>query len=167
MHTKSLGLAAVCAAIAAAAFAATGSAARVPVVKTLSNASLGKTILVDRRGKTLYQLSVEKHGKFICTNTSCLSFWKPLVLAKGSTPGGTTALGLVKRPDGRLQVTYRGMPLYTFAQDAKSGDVRGEGFKDVGTWHAAAVGGSAATTASPAPATTTTSRSGGYGGYGP
>ena len=28
------------------------------------------------------------------------------------------------------------MPLYTFAQDQKPGDVNGQGIKDVGTWTA-------------------------------
>jgi hypothetical protein len=34
-------------------------------------------------------------------------------------------------------VTYRGGPLYFFVGDKKRGDVKGEGFKDVGVWHAA------------------------------
>jgi predicted lipoprotein with Yx(FWY)xxD motif len=105
-------------------------------------------VLVDRTGHTLYDLSVERHGRFICTTKSCLSFWHPLVIAKGTKPTGVVALATVKRPDGRIQVTYKGAPLYTFVQDAKLGDVKGEGFKDVGTWHAAST--SAAKTA-PAP----------------
>lgn len=43
----------------------------------------------------------------------------------------------MKRPDGRRQVTFRGLPLYTFDGDAKKGAANGEGFRDVGTWHAA------------------------------
>jgi len=52
-------------------------------------------------------------------------------------PTGSPRLGIVRRPDGRIQVTYRGRPLYRFNLDRKRGDVTGEGFKDVGTWHAA------------------------------
>jgi predicted lipoprotein with Yx(FWY)xxD motif len=37
-------------------------------------------------------------------------------------------------------VTFRGAPLYTFYLDHKRGDAGGEGFKDVGTWHAASPG---------------------------
>jgi predicted lipoprotein with Yx(FWY)xxD motif len=107
------------------------------VVKTAKNAKLGKTILVGLNGHTLYHLSVERNGKFICTDKTCLSLWHPLVVRKGVKPAGTSRLGTVKRPDGRRQVTYRGGPLYFFVQDKKRGDVKGEGFKDVGTWHAA------------------------------
>jgi hypothetical protein len=54
-------------------------------------------------------------------------------------------------------VSFRGGPLYTFTGDHKRGDAKGEGFKDVGVWHAA----STAKTAAPPPTTT----SGGGGGY--
>ena len=36
-------------------------------------------------------------------------------------------------------MTYRGLPLYTFNEDTKRGDVKGNGFKDVGTWLVAGV----------------------------
>jgi predicted lipoprotein with Yx(FWY)xxD motif len=107
---------------------------------TAKNKALGKTILVNRRRMSLYSLSAERRGRFICTNKSCLSFWTPLVVPKGTTPTGVGNLGTVKRPDGRTQVTYRGGPLYTFKGDRKPGDVKGNGFKDVGTWHVATVG---------------------------
>jgi predicted lipoprotein with Yx(FWY)xxD motif len=154
------------AAIAAAAMlftvpagARVSAAKRQAVVKTMHNAALRKTILVNRRGLTLYHLSVERRGHFICKTSSCLSFWKPLVVRRGTIPTGARFLGTVKRPDRRLQVTYRGGPLYTFAQDRKPGDAKGDGFKDVGVWHPA-------TTASAAPAASGSGGSGGgYPGY--
>jgi len=112
------------------------------VVATARNAKLGTTILVDRRGLSLYNLSVERKGRFICTTSVCLSLWHPLTVPKGTTPAGVRLLGTVKRPDGQRQVTYRGAPLYTFTQDHKRGDVNGNGFKDVGIWHPTAVSGS-------------------------
>lgn len=94
------------------------------------------TVLTTNGGLTLYTLSAEKHGTFICKG-SCLKDWHPLVVAAGVKPTGPVALGTVKRPDnGRRQVTFEGRPLYTFDDDRK-GDANGEGFKDVGTWHAA------------------------------
>lgn len=111
------------------------------VVKTARSKRLKRTILVNRRGRTLYSLSAERNGRFICTDSSCLSFWTPLVVVSGTRPTGTRALGTVKRPDGKTQVTYRGRPLYTFYEDSRSGDVNGEGFEDVGTWHAAVARG--------------------------
>jgi predicted lipoprotein with Yx(FWY)xxD motif len=145
----------------AVAMATGNSGHRVHVVKSAKNATLGKTVLVNLKGRTLYSLSAEHNGKFICTDKTCLSFWHPLVVAANVTPTGASRLGTVKRPDGRRQVTYRGGPLYTFSGDHARGDAKGEGFKDVGTWHAAAVsGGSGSST--PPPTTT----SAGYGGYG-
>jgi predicted lipoprotein with Yx(FWY)xxD motif len=108
------------------------------VAKQAENATLGRTILTTTRGRTLYSLSVETGGRFICTG-SCLSTWHPLVVPSGVKPAGPVKLGTIERPDGRTQVTFKGRPLYSFAGDSKTGDAKGEGFKDVGTWHAAAL----------------------------
>ena len=130
--------------------AASGSGGESGVtVKTASIPSAGGTVLVDSSGMTLYSLSAERNGKFICTG-SCESTWHPL-MASG-TPAGVGSLGTVKRPNGEEQVTYKGMPLYTFANDAKPGEAKGQGFKDVGTWSAvttsASSGGGASTSTS-------------------
>jgi predicted lipoprotein with Yx(FWY)xxD motif len=123
-----------------AAAAAPSQAARPSkrVAARAENATLGKTILTTTGGRTLYSLSVEKHGKFICI-ASCLSVWRPLFVPEGVRPTGPVKLGTIARPDGGSQVTYRGRPLYRFSGDAKAGQVNGEGIKDVGTWHAAAL----------------------------
>src|SRR5262245_13967382 len=107
-------------------------ATHVRVVMTATNKTLGQKVLVNRHRMTLYSLSVEYKGKFICTMSNCLSLWKPLVVAKGVTPTGVAHLSVLKRPDGRSQVAYRGRPLYTFSLDKRAGDVKGNGFKDVG-----------------------------------
>ena len=107
------------------------------VVAKAQNAKLEETVLTTTKGRTLYSLSVEKHGKFICTG-SCLSIWHPLVVPKGIKPIGPVRLGTIVRPDnGVTQITYRGRPLYRFGGDTKAGEANGEGIKDVGTWHAA------------------------------
>jgi predicted lipoprotein with Yx(FWY)xxD motif len=140
---------------------ASGSAA---LVKTASNATLGSTVLTDAQGMTLYSLSVEHGGKFICTSSSCTQVWHPLSASTAGTPSGVPSLGTVTRPDGTRQVTYKGMPLYTFAQDEGAGQAKGQGLKDVGTWSAATVSSAGApatstgtTSSTPAP---TTGRSG-------
>ena len=144
MTTRFWLVAAVAVASLVAAVAATASAHRVHVVTTAKNATLGKTVLVDLRGRTLYDLSVERRGRFVCTGATCLAFWHPLVVPANATPTGLGGLAVVARPDGKRQVTYRGAPLYTFSGDHARGDAKGEGIKDVGTWHAAVVGGSSA-----------------------
>lgn len=106
------------------------------VVEQAANETLGRTILTTKSGHTLYSLSVETNGMFTCTG-SCISVWHPLAVARGVKPTGPVKLGIVKRPEGKLQVTYKGKPLYSFGGDSKPGETNGEGIKDVGTWHAA------------------------------
>jgi predicted lipoprotein with Yx(FWY)xxD motif len=107
------------------------------VVKEAQNKELGHKILTNNQGRTLYSLSAEKNGRFICAVSACLSVWKPLTVKAGVKPVGPVHLGTIVRPDGRTQVTYRGLPLYRFTGDTKPGDVSGEGIHDVGVWHAA------------------------------
>jgi predicted lipoprotein with Yx(FWY)xxD motif len=134
----------------------TTSAAAV-TVKTGST-SLGK-VLANGQGMTLYALSAEHGGKFICTTSACTAVWHPLTVAAGETPAGEVAgVATVKRPDGSTQVTYKGAPLYTFASDQQPGETKGQGIKDVGTW--------SAVTVAAAPAATTTQGEGSSGGGG-
>jgi predicted lipoprotein with Yx(FWY)xxD motif len=148
-----LGILAVLYALGGGRSDAASASSRV-VVKSAQNATLHKTILVNLKGRSLYSLSAERRGKFICTDAYCKSLWTPLVVPKGVTPTGARTLATVRRPDGRTQVSYRGLPLYTFNEDTKPGDVKGNGFKDVGTWLVAGV--------SAAPKLVTTTQSRGY-----
>ena len=109
-------------------------------MKSTQNTSLGK-ILVSSTGKTLYHFASEPKNAVKCTG-SCATQWPPLLIGTGVTPvaaPGVTAslLGTVKRPDGKLQVTYRGLALYLYSGDKKAGDVKGQG----GSWHAIAPSG--------------------------
>jgi predicted lipoprotein with Yx(FWY)xxD motif len=142
--------------------APTSSGGSSGLVRAASVSSLG-TVLVNSQGLTLYRLSGEHAGNFICTSTTCLQAWHPLMAPGGSKPSGNAgSLGMVKRPNGGEQVTYKGMPLYTFAQDSAPGQANGQGIKDVGTWNAITTG---ATKASTPPATSTPApASGGSGG---
>jgi len=141
----------------AAATAASGSSAT--TVKSASS-SLG-TILVDAQGMTLYRLSGESAGKFICSSQACLAVWHPLKASAGAAPTGSASLGTVRRPDGTTQVTYQGSPLYTFASDTAPGQTGGEGLKDVGTWSVVKVGGGSSGAAAPS----TEGSGSGSGGY--
>jgi hypothetical protein len=107
---------------------------------------------------TLYSLSGEHNGKFICTSSACLQVWHPLSASTGTPSGSVGSLGTVKRSDGTVQVTYKGMPLYTFAQDQSPGEAKGQGIKDVGTWTAVTVGSASNSSSAPtsAPASTPT-----------
>jgi predicted lipoprotein with Yx(FWY)xxD motif len=142
------------------------SSSSAPVVKTASN-SLG-TILVDSQGMTLYHLSGEQNGKFICTSSACLGVWHPLIAPSSGAPSGEVgSLGTVKRPEGTVQVTYKGTPLYTFTGDQQSGETKGQGIKDVGIWSVVTTSSSSAPASSssssePEKSSGTGSSGGGY-----
>jgi|tagenome__1003787_1003787.scaffolds.fasta_scaffold20985295_7 predicted lipoprotein with Yx(FWY)xxD motif len=141
--------------------ASAGASAAKKDVKT-GTTSLG-TILVNSRSRSLYDLSVEKKGHFICTG-SCTQTWHPLRPRKGKSPTGVSHLSTLKRPDGTKQIAYKGHPLYTFAGDSKAGDTKGQGFKDVGTWSVIKVK-SSSTTQQTQTNTQTTGGGMGYPGY--
>ncbi len=142
----------------AAAQTSAGSSSAI-VVKTASN-PLG-TILVDSQGMTLYHLSGEHNGKFICTSSACLSVWHPLIApSTGTSSGEVGSLGTVKRPEGTIQVTYKDTPLYTFTGDQQPGETKGQGVKDVGTW--SVVTTSPTSTPSSTSSSSSSSSGGGY-----
>jgi predicted lipoprotein with Yx(FWY)xxD motif len=108
------------------------------VAKRARNAALGKEVLTTKKGRTLYSLSAEHGGTFICTG-SCLSIWHPLTVPVGVRPLGPVRLGIVKRPGVGTQVTYHGRPLYAFGGDTGPNEANGQGIMDVGTWGAVVV----------------------------
>jgi len=126
-----------------------GSAAPAANGKTVAVKSvhgIGK-VLFDADGKALYASDQEASGKVMCTNHACLAFWKPLTTnsAKPTASSDAGKIGVIKRPDGTMQVAASGRPLYTFSKDSQ-GKVGGDGFSDdfAGqhfTWHAALAGG--------------------------
>jgi predicted lipoprotein with Yx(FWY)xxD motif len=149
------------------AAAQSSSSSSSAVVKSASS-SLG-TILVDSQGMTLYHLSGEQNGKFICTSSACLGVWHPLIAPSGGAPSGEVgSLGTVKRPEGKMQVTYKGTPLYTFAQDKQAGETNGQGIKDVGTWSVITTNSSSTRTSTSSSSEPEGSSGGGSsgGGYG-
>jgi predicted lipoprotein with Yx(FWY)xxD motif len=74
-----------------------------------------------------------------CTG-ACAVNWPPLTVR--GTPlvaGGArrSNVGTTARPDGKSQLTYKGHPLYTFVNDRKPGDTKGEGINAFGgSWFA-------------------------------
>jgi predicted lipoprotein with Yx(FWY)xxD motif len=92
------------------------------------------TVLVDSQGKTLYVWAHDKGSKSTCSGM-CAKYWPPVISSgKPSAKGGvhSSLLGASRRADGRMQVTYHGHPLYTFAGDTKRGDTKGEGLTGFG-----------------------------------
>jgi len=103
-------------------------------------------ILVDADGNTLYIAEGESAESILCLE-ACLAAWPPLTVPAGDEPtagdGVDGTLATVTRDDGAVQVTFDGLPLYTFANDSGPGDVTGHGVVDQLTWHALTPGGPA------------------------
>jgi predicted lipoprotein with Yx(FWY)xxD motif len=137
---------------------ALGVGSATPVVGSASNVKFEERIVVDAQGLTLYALSPETTHRLLCKSGECLRFWRPLTVrsrkAKLTAGSGVHGkLGILRRSNGMLQVTLRGLPLYRFSGDSAKGAVNGENVKSFGgTWHAI----SAASSATPVPSSTET-----------
>ena len=99
-----------------------GEANPTPPVVKVKNATFGN-ILQSKNRLPLYYWSVEKRagGKVRCTG-KCARDWPPLLVrSRSAVPsrlaGVRGAFGVVRRPDGKLQVTHRGLPLYAYHDD--------------------------------------------------
>ncbi len=111
-------------------------------VQLSNNAKLGE-ILVTSGGFTLYTFELDKPGVSNCTDASCVTYWPPYTAS--AQPAASTQLpgklGLITRSDGKMQVTYNELPLYTFLGDKKPGDATGDGLNENGgIWHAVVIG---------------------------
>jgi len=130
--------------------------------------------LTDTNGKTLYYFAKDAPGTASCTGT-CLAKWPAFNTGSVSTPSilNPTDFSVAQRTDGVTQTAYMGRMLYYFADDAKPGDAKGQGFNNL--WYVANITGYAppvpTPTPTPVPTTVPTmsysdSSSGGGGGGG-
>jgi predicted lipoprotein with Yx(FWY)xxD motif len=132
-----------------------------PVVRSAANETLHHTIVVDAHGRTVYALSPETTRHLLCRSATCLQFWPPVTVRSRSVRleaghGVQGRLGLLRRSNGTLQITLRGMPLYRYSGDSARGEANGEGIRSFGgIWHAL----HASTTQSTAPAMPNTTAS--------
>jgi predicted lipoprotein with Yx(FWY)xxD motif len=72
----------------------------------------------------------------VCTG-KCATIWVPVLLASGQKSAvgdGVGKLGSFTRANGTQQVTYEGIPLYTFTGDKKAGQVKGNVKDTWGQW---------------------------------
>jgi predicted lipoprotein with Yx(FWY)xxD motif len=107
-------------------------------IEVAEASSIGK-YLTGEDGKTLYIFKKDtKDNESTCTG-QCAENWPPFVLDEGEQAeagdGVTGTIATFDRPDGTKQVSYKGKPLYYFKNDAKAGDINGQGIGDV--WFAA------------------------------
>ena len=145
--------------------AASGSSS---VIVKIAKTDAGN-VLTNAAGFTLYTFQADKGTTSTCYG-SCAQFWPPVLgtahLAAGQKINGH--FGTTTRKDGKIQVTYDGHPLYTYAGDTQPGQSAGNGInQDGGIWNVitTAAGGGAGAGASSAPSSSPSSGGGG-GGYG-
>jgi predicted lipoprotein with Yx(FWY)xxD motif len=100
--------------------------------ETVRIASLGgKDVLTDADGRALYLFTKDTGSTSTCVD-DCAAKWP--ALAGPATAGDQVdagKLGTTTRPEGTVQVTYAGKPLYYFAMDKAAGDTNGQGVNDV------------------------------------
>ncbi len=121
-----------------AASSESGGGGEAAIVSASTVPKLGK-VIVDSKGFTLYDFHKDKGGVSSCYG-ACAGVWPPL-LTEGKPQVGEGAmaaqLGTTKRKDGTVQVTYAGLPLYTYTADQKPGDANGNDFSSFGAeWYA-------------------------------
>ncbi len=140
-------------------------------VGVANNSTYGK-ILVNSSGRTLYTYGPDAgHGGQATCTGGCLQAWPALTVPAGTNPTGGTGvtgtLAAVKQSDGTYQVTYNGLPLYTFVQDTSAGKVTGNDVTDF-TVATASTGASSSTSpgSGGGSGTTSTSSSNSSGGNG-
>jgi predicted lipoprotein with Yx(FWY)xxD motif len=105
------------------------------VVGTQSIAGIG-TVLDNSKGLTLYHLTTDTSTTTTCSG-GCAQIWPPLLATNGvpgASPGVTGTFGTIQRPDGGAEVTFNGMPLYTYSGDSGPGQASGQGIG--GVWFA-------------------------------
>ena len=107
----------------------------------LNNSGGGKfgAYLTATNGMTLYQSTKDAMNVSNCTG-ACATAWPPYTVSATAAatltadPGIAGQIGTLKRADGSLQVTYRGLPLYFYSGDTQPGQTNGEavnGFTEV------------------------------------
>jgi predicted lipoprotein with Yx(FWY)xxD motif len=124
---------------------------------------LGK-ILTTQGGRTLYLFAKDTGPKSMCSG-ACASNWPPFTAAKKPPVSGgasSTDVSLVRRSDGKKQVTYNGHPLYFYSGDSSTGQTNGQGLNAYGAnWWAVSPAGAKVTKA----ASSGSSSNSGSGGY--
>lgn len=181
-------LAAACGSSSTSAPAAPASSASVPAAAASSaapgvatavlktDATMLGVVLADAKGFTVYWFAKDTPTSSACAGP-CAAAWPPVTGTPQAASGVklTGRLGEIKRPDGTMQATYNGHPLYLFAGDSAPGQANGNGFNNFGAlWYAIKISpsatsssGNTGTTGSTANTGTTgtTGSNGGRGGW--
>ena len=136
--------------VCTAVFAVLASTAIAGIVSSLgiarrTVAGRSATIVVDRRGDTVYELSGESLARLQCVSGGCLKTFPPVEVRSASAkvpvaanvPGKVTVLRRVRA--NLYQVMLDNHPLYYYSGDTAIGATKGQGLTGPGgTWHVVA-----------------------------
>jgi len=88
---------------------------------------------------SLYTFKKDSQGKSACTG-DCIARWPVFYTRKVvvSRKLDEKDFAVITRSDGIKQTTYKGRPLYYFANDVVPGDTNGEGINSL--WHVIYIG---------------------------
>ena len=109
----------IVAAVAALSIGSASAAARSPAVRYVDD-RFGP-ILATPKKQALYYWTKENDFRIHCTG-SCARLWPPLVVRSKDAvtrhvAGIKGTFGTIRRPDGRLQVTFNRRPVYTYVHE--------------------------------------------------
>lgn len=101
------------------------------------------TVLVDRRGRTVYVLTSAGKKNVPCTDANgCTAVWPDLAFPEGTSSAlagmgiDSTLLGQTKLSDGETYPTYNGYLMYEYTGDTGNRQANGQGLKSFGgTWY--------------------------------
>ena len=83
---------------------------------------------LEKQGFNLYTFdndTLDTANCFGLGNGDCINAWPPILADNAAKPSGL--LGIAEQENGVSQWTYRGKPLYLFANDVQPGDTNGQG----------------------------------------
>jgi predicted lipoprotein with Yx(FWY)xxD motif len=108
------------------------AATRAPAIRYVDD-QFGPVLATPKK-QALYFWNAEKDFKIHCTG-SCARLWPPLVVrSRAAVPARATGIkgtfGTIRRPDGRLQVTFNRRPVYTYVHEGPTQVL----CDDVGGW---------------------------------
>jgi len=114
----------VLAAVLAAGVTTTRAEARPgasPPAIVLTDKTFGR-ILATRSHQALYTWNVERRDRKVHCTGACARLWPPLIVGSAAAvprrlPGVRGTFGVIRRPGGALQVTFRGLPIYTYVHE--------------------------------------------------
>ncbi|WP_432470720.1 hypothetical protein [Amphritea sp. HPY] len=110
---------------AAVSACATNTAQKDPATTAVT--PLGE-VLTTPEGLTLYTFSKDSQGISNC-NGGCAEKWPPYIANTEMAVGDDYSV--IRRSNGDKQWTYKGMPLYRWIKDQKTGDISGHGIKNI------------------------------------